>query len=186
MDARNGAVVAAALAGLSLLAAGCGGGAAPSGVASVATTTSTTTHSSSASSGPASFSACMRAHGVPNFPDPSGQGGIQINGSSGIDPRSAQFQAAQRTCQKLLPNRGKVSPAQQAKAQAQMLKFSACMRAHGVRNFPDPTFSGGEGQLKIGPSSRIDPNSGQFKAAQQACQKLLPGLPTTHSTSTGK
>jgi hypothetical protein len=39
------------------------------------------------------FARCMRAHGVPNFPDPNGQGG-QLGPGSGIDPRSPQYQAA--------------------------------------------------------------------------------------------
>jgi hypothetical protein len=35
----------------------------------------------------------MRAHGVPNFPDPDGQPG-QLGPDSGVDPASAQFRAA--------------------------------------------------------------------------------------------
>jgi len=101
---------------------------------------------------------------------------LTIGPGSGIDPSSPQFQAAQKTCQKLLPNGGKANPADQAKAQAQMLKFSACMRAHGVRNFPDPKFEGGgRSSLKIDSKSGIDPRSPVFQAAQKACQKLLPG-----------
>ena len=34
----------------------------------------------------AKFAACMRAHGVPNFPDPSSPGAIQLGPSSGLDP----------------------------------------------------------------------------------------------------
>ena len=45
---------------------------------------------------------CMRAHGVPNFPDPifsSTGGGISVrSGSPGMNPRSPAFQQAQRTC----------------------------------------------------------------------------------------
>jgi hypothetical protein len=47
---------------------------------------------------------CMRAHGVPNFPDPvitSNGGGITVgSGSGGINPRSPAFQHAERICQK--------------------------------------------------------------------------------------
>jgi hypothetical protein len=59
---------------------------------------------------------CMRAHGEPNFPDPtvhsaaaSGDtvslpGNITLNlGSAGIDIKSPQFQAAQRACRSVLP-----------------------------------------------------------------------------------
>ncbi len=42
---------------------------------------------------------CMRAHGVPNFPDPTSQG-IRISPSSGINPNSPAFLAAQKRCQK--------------------------------------------------------------------------------------
>lgn len=55
------------------------------------------------------------------------------------------------------------------------LQFSACMRSHGVKNFPDPSQNGGGVQLKIGKSSGIDPQSPTFQAAQKACQKLMPG-----------
>jgi hypothetical protein len=57
------------------------------------------------------FSACMRAHGVPKFPDPQfGQGkiAIRIDSSSGIDPQSPQFQAAKKACASKLP--GKAGP----------------------------------------------------------------------------
>jgi hypothetical protein len=39
------------------------------------------------------FARCMRAHGVSNFPDPTGQSG-QLGPSSGVDPTSPQFQEA--------------------------------------------------------------------------------------------
>jgi hypothetical protein len=167
---------------VAVLAAGCGGTSANPGVANLGTVTTTTTSSSgngassdtSKESVGRAFSACMRSHGVPNFPDPSSSGGIQINGS--IDPNSPQFQAAQRVCQKLLPAGGAPSPAQQAKMQAQLLKFSACMRSHGEPNFPDPQFpSGGGARLSITRGSGIDPQSPQFQQAQNFCRQYLPG-----------
>jgi hypothetical protein len=48
------------------------------------------------------FVACMRKNGVPNFPDPTAQGGFQ-DGASAIDPSSPQFQAGLRVCRSLLP-----------------------------------------------------------------------------------
>jgi hypothetical protein len=45
----------------------------------------------------------MRAHGLPSFPDPT-RSGLTL---SGIDPNSPRFQAAQKVCRSLLPNRGK-------------------------------------------------------------------------------
>ena len=42
---------------------------------------------------------CMRAHGVPNFPDPTSQG-LRISPSSGIDLNSPAFLGTQKSCQK--------------------------------------------------------------------------------------
>jgi hypothetical protein len=47
------------------------------------------------------------------------------------------------------------------------------MRAHGVPNFPDPTFSGGRASLKI---SGIDSSSPRFAAAKKACARELAGV----------
>lgn len=121
------------------------------------------------------YSQCMRKHGEPNFPDPDSSGGISIDSSSGIDPQSPTFQAAQKACQKLLPHGGTPSPQQEARARSQALAFSACMRSHGVPKFPDPQFSTGRTSLRITPGSGIDPSSPAFQAAQRACQKDMPG-----------
>ena len=43
------------------------------------------------------FARCMRAHGVPNFPDPSSSG-AQVGLAAGIDPQSPAFQSAARVC----------------------------------------------------------------------------------------
>jgi hypothetical protein len=138
----------------------------------------------------------MRSHGVPNFPDPkvSAGGGmsLSLDGSSGLNPDSPQFKAAQKSCEKLLPNGGKPDPAMQAKAQKQMLKFSACMRSHGLANFPDPVFSNGGARVSLGgKGSGLNPNSPVFQAAQKACQSEMPGPPggkggTTSSSGGGK
>ena len=48
------------------------------------------------------FAECMRAHGLPNFPDPTSNG-IRIAQNSGIDPQSPQYQAAQQACARYSP-----------------------------------------------------------------------------------
>ena len=119
------------------------------------------------------FASCMRSHGVPNFPDPNADGSVTF---SGVNPDSPSFRHAQDACKKYMPNGGNPpSPAQQAAAQAAALKFSACMRSHGVPKFPDPQFSAGRASLRIGQNSGIDPSSPTFKNAQNACRKDLPG-----------
>jgi hypothetical protein len=163
--------------GLSLLAAACGGGSSNSKVAQISTTGSGNSSASSSASSKGdvrAYSACMRSHGVANFPDPDSKGRIAMN--SGVDPESPQFKTAARACQTLLPTDGRPTPAQQAEDQQAMLKYARCMRAHGVPKFADP--KAGEG-LSIGKKAGVDPNTPQFKAAQQTCQKLLPGGPTS-------
>jgi hypothetical protein len=54
---------------------------------------------------------------------------------------------------------------------ADFLKFSGCMRSHGVPNFPDPGSNG----IQFTPGSGINPASPAFKSAQARCKKLLPG-----------
>ena len=54
------------------------------------------------------FVDCMRENGVANFPDPQPDGRILINRGAGVDPESAEFQAAEETCRQLLP--GGVAP----------------------------------------------------------------------------
>jgi hypothetical protein len=112
----------------------------------------------------------MRSHGVPNFPDPSSSGGLQlrVGPGTGLDPSSPAFKTAQQACMKLLPNGGRRQPLS-ASQRASALKFSQCMRSHGVPSFPDPSFGGGGARLALGSASGIDPNSPAFQAAQKAC-----------------
>lgn len=64
------------------------------------------------------------------------------------------------------------------------VKFSDCMRTHGVSNFPDPGSGGG---IQIPINSGINPRSPAFQAAQSACFKLLPGSgPRRHVTEQQK
>jgi hypothetical protein len=49
------------------------------------------------------FSRCVRAHGVPNFPDPDSAGRIPDPASVGIDQGAPKFQAANQACGKYRP-----------------------------------------------------------------------------------
>ena len=49
------------------------------------------------------FAECMRAHGVPKFPNPNGNGN-QLGPTSGVNPASSAYQAALNgPCQSLAP-----------------------------------------------------------------------------------
>ena len=52
------------------------------------------------------FATCMRAHGVPNLPDPNvGGTGFGFAIPNGADPHSQQWQSAQRACRNYVPGR---------------------------------------------------------------------------------
>jgi hypothetical protein len=97
-------VLAAGVTGLGLVAAGCGGDSMPPSVASLTTTSapasSTSSSGSASATGPGSasaavaFAACMRSHGIPNFPDPGSGGGFDLKGA-GIDRSSPQVEPRQ-------------------------------------------------------------------------------------------
>jgi len=52
------------------------------------------------------------------------------------------------------------------------LRYSQCMRSHGITNFPDPNSNGG---ISISASSGINTNSSQYLTASKACQSKLGG-----------
>ncbi|MGZ4185615.1 MAG: hypothetical protein ACXVFA_09780 [Solirubrobacteraceae bacterium] len=129
------------------------------------------------------FSRCMRAHGLTNFPDPSAGKGIQlrITPSSGLNPFSPAFRAAQASCHKLLPGGGPASGRPTAQDKSQMLQISECMRRHGISDFPDPTLSPPPGPSDYGAvigrngafpaiPKTIDTQSPAFQRAAGACK----------------
>jgi hypothetical protein len=125
------------------------------------------------------FSACMRSHGVPNFPDPSPSGGIQLTPAMGIKPFSPGFKTAQQACHRLLPG-GLATGKASAQDKARLVALARCMRAHGLTTFPDPVSSapsspagfsiifGRPGAFIEIPSS-INVQSPAFRQAAQAC-----------------
>jgi hypothetical protein len=171
MSKRIHLLALAGVVGLSLLASACGGSNSDSGGSG--------SQNNPRQAALVAFSACMRQHGLPNFPDPKAVGhgyGLTIGSENGLDPNSPQFKTAQQTCKKLLPNGGTANSQEQAKQLQTALNYAACMRSHGVPNFPDPKVSSNGGiEIGPGPGSNVDPDAPQFKAAQKACGHLLPG-----------
>ena len=126
------------------------------------------------------YSRCVRAHGVPDFPDPDGSGQIPkqavLNAAQQVS--ASRFQAATAACARLNPYQapGTLSRPLTAQEQQDYLRAAACMRSHGITNFPDPAFSSGRVSVTIPPS--IDTTSRQFTQAARTCTKLIPaGLP---------
>jgi hypothetical protein len=167
--ARNVVVTAVVVLACSVALGACGA-------------SSTKSAAKSFRSAPIAFSDCMRAHGVTNFPDPAGGGGVNIAGT-GIDPQSPAFKSAQAACFKLMPGGGPTTH-----ATAQQIKDATetaeCMRKHGVTGFPDPIITAtppainrdeystaeyGNGMF-IGIPRSIDVNSPAFEAASKVCK----------------
>ena len=152
------AAVAAVVAGV--LAAACGGGPASPAV----------TQSGSQKSHLLAFSSCIRAHGIPNFPDPQPGGGYARSALDPIDEQSPQFRAAEKACRSLAIASGfEHTPAELQKHIEQLTAEDACLRKHGVPNMPGPDAQG-EQTFPTG----VTPKSPVFQAAERHCAYLNP------------
>jgi len=169
---------------------GCGSATSTPGVAALSSATGTARSSAGGGTqapGLLAYASCMRSHGVAGFPDPNSSGAIEdkravVRALQGVSKSLAE--AAQHECQRLIPAGeglgGKVSQPVTAQQQHYYLSAAACMRSHGIANFPDPTFSAGEVHFAIPPS--VDIHSTQAIKARETCQKLIPaGLPYSGS-----
>jgi hypothetical protein len=76
-------------------------------------------------------------------------------------------------CAVLIAACGSSKPGSTAKSSSYVagVKYSECMRSHGVSHFPDPTPQGG---LSGGPPSTTELQSPTFISASNTCVKLLP------------
>ncbi len=196
MRARRLCAVGACLLAVASALSACGSSKSP-GIASLGhragthsggAATTTTAAGTGASNGPppdlgqklVDFAKCMRAHGVVGFPMPdissSGGGAVAVRM---VVPKQAtsspKWASARAACAHLMPAR--VGPPTISQSdQADYLKAAACVRSHGVPNFPDPTFS--DGQVKFTLPPGMSAGSKQLEAARLVCQKLIPaGLP---------
>lgn len=171
---RRAGVLAAAAAGVAVLAAACGsGGSSPAG--------------SSPSHPPGyhqyhAYSQCMRSHGAPFWPEP-----VQVGAGVFDNPNTYKitaqilaqehgpgWQAALTACRKLAPRQLPFTAAQITALHSHLQKLATCMREHGIPHFPSPA-TGPYGGGFLSPSPEVNPDSAQFKSAQQACWIHAPG-----------
>jgi hypothetical protein len=160
--------------------AACGSGSNSPNVAHVGSAASTATSSATSGTSLEKFAACMRSHGVPQFPDPINNGtSLRLRvGPGGVDPQSPQYQSGLSSCSGLAPNGvgNELSHSITHAEQLDYLRAAACVRAHGVAGFPDPTIT--DGHVKFVPPPGLNINSPQTQAAIATCRKLIPaGLP---------
>jgi hypothetical protein len=161
-----------------LSAAACGSNS--PNVAKLGPTASTTTSRATSGTSLDQFSACMRSHGLAQFPDPINNGqtlNVRVAPGSALDPGSPQYQNALTACHSLAPGFGgpqaqTITPADEL----DYLKAAACMRGHGVADFPDPTIKDGHVKFVMPPG--VNRNSPRVQATIAICRKLIPaGLP---------
>ena len=157
-----GAVACVSIA-LGLALAACGS----SGHPAIATTGHTT--DASGQSRLEAVVQCLRAHGVPNFPDPV------YDPSTGTwhygDYRPDIPQSAEQACEHLDPSAVSPSPpVPQAQFQA-LLQLARCIRQHGVPAWPDPN---PQGQFPLPPQLLTKTPSPAQQNALKACQHYIP------------
>jgi hypothetical protein len=181
--ARTAAAIIAAV--LALLAAACSSGS-PSSAGSGG---SPNAAGSSSSPSAVAYSACMRSHGVPNFPDPGSGGAVPKGDARHFGVSTAQLQAAEQACQPLLPAGGSLdqqteecmSTGNCPRALVQQLltverRFAQCMRSHGVPKYPDPTIDSQGRPIFVFSVSKggFDPHEPQIMTKEDECQRLAP------------
>ena len=163
-------LAALALAGLiALVGTGCGSNASSeSGTASTAPADRSPHPKLTARDKAVKWAACIRAHGVSDFPDPGAKNDVNY----GVSVSRDVFVRAVTACKALQPP-GTLSSKRTPKQQSATLRFAACVRAHGVKDFPDPV----NGQPVIDtykiPSSNRPGGMTVLNAATKACGKVL-------------
>jgi hypothetical protein len=175
-----------AFAGLVLLVADCSSALAPSGVVTIPSPSAASTAEHAASPTPTTtgrvpqalaYAQCMRAHGVPDWPDPDSSGSFPKDQLEHLAEDDAQLLTGQAACQDMLPNGGVGAPteAQLARAWLDLARFASCMRSHGVMQFPDPTASPQHPErptFDLG-AAGIDPNAPRIRGAISTCRPQL-------------
>src|SRR3954453_2111514 len=172
-------LLALGLAGLiGVITAGCGSNASSESATARKTSSAGTPSTGTTSSGAATkltaqekavkFAECMRANGVPHFPDPGSKGETNF----GVDVSRDVGRKAIDACKALKPP-GALSSKRTPKEQSASLRFAQCVREHGVKDFPDPV--NGEPLIdtyKI-PSSNRPGGMTILNAATHACGVIL-------------
>jgi hypothetical protein len=117
------------------------------------------------------YSKCMRANGVPDYPDPQRQGN-GVHGDLGKDKNTSELKKAQEACRDKEPQ-GDVEGANGGTVDAAKLAdWTKCMRAN-LPKFPDPDVTGNTMTVEL-KGTGIAGDSAEFTNAQRACQSTLP------------
>jgi hypothetical protein len=144
---------------------------------------------SSGSPSAVAYSACMRSHGVPAFPDPDSGGDVPKGDAQHFGVSTARLQAAQRACQPLLPaggsldqrteecmSSGNCPPALVQELLTVERTFAQCMRSHGLAHWPDPSLDSQGRPIFVISISKdlggVDPHAPQISNTEDECGRL--------------
>jgi hypothetical protein len=118
------------------------------------------------------YSKCMRANGVPNFPDPQRQGNT-VRVDVGKNANTAEMKKAMEACRDKMPQGDADGPNGGSIDSAKVADWTKCMRAK-LPKFPDPDVSGNGITVTL-KGTGIKGDSAEFENARRACQSRLPG-----------
>jgi hypothetical protein len=117
------------------------------------------------------YAKCMRANGLPNFPDPQRKdGGVEM--SSPKDLNTADGKKAAAACRDKDPQNDTEDSGGSVDS-AKLADWTKCMRGK-LPNFPDPEVTGNTITLQLS-GTGINGGSTDFRNAQKACESRFPG-----------
>jgi hypothetical protein len=117
------------------------------------------------------YAKCMRANGVPNFPDPQRKdGGVEM--SSPKELNTPDGKKAVAACRDKNPQND-IDDSGGHVDSAKLADWTICMRAK-LPNFPDPEVTGNTITLQLD-GTGIKGGSTDFQNAQKACESHFPG-----------
>jgi hypothetical protein len=118
------------------------------------------------------YAKCMRANGVPDFPDPQRQGnGVKVNVDQ--DKNTPALTKALEACRDKMPQGDADGPNGDRLDAAKLAAWTTCMRAK-LPKFPDPQVSGNTMTVTL-TGTGIKGDSAEFENARQACESHFPG-----------
>lgn len=176
MHCRHPSIPIVATAIISLVVAACGGSGSPSSPSASNSGQPSQAQIRRAQQEAVRFAACMRSHGVANFPDPTTSPRAF---KTALSTKSPAFASAETNCRHLLPNGGQPTHSD-VHTHAQvvaMLAFARCIRSHGFRTFPDPTSTGDVTHQMIA-GAGIDLHQPAVLQAADTCVGVTHGLLT--------
>lgn len=190
MNQAHGAGVIIAVVGMALVMTACGGvGRASSGSPPNAAGSPNSTSA-------VAYSACVRSHGVANYPDPDSSGQPPKVAAQQFGVSTSQYQAAELARRHLLTASGSLrqqeqqcmqnSDCPQALVQRMLTVdrlLARCMRSHGAPSFPDPDSGGhlpkgdaqhlGVSDVSKAGISEDDTRSSRWTSSDRACERLV-------------